>query len=73
MSDIATIEINLREDGLIGMRSTFMGRQDSSFCAFPHGRLAGHVETLARELREQAAAELRRKADVQDAALISRG
>lgn len=72
MSDIGTIEINLREDGLVGMRGAFMGRQVSSYCAFPHSRLAGHVEALARELRQQAAAELRRKADVHDAALISR-
>lgn len=73
MRDVATIEITLREDGLIGMRSTFMGRQDAVYGGFPHDRLAGHVERLARELREQAAAELRRKADVHDAALISRG
>nr|WP_295941208.1 hypothetical protein [uncultured Acidovorax sp.] len=73
MRDVATIEITLREDGLIGMRSTFMGRQDAVYGGFPHDQLAGHVERLARELREQAAAELRRKADVHDAALISRG
>ncbi len=73
MRDVATIEITLREDGLIGMRSSFMGRQDAVYGGFPHDRLAGHVERLVRELREQAAAELRRKADVHDAALISRG
>lgn len=73
MSDIGTIEIKLRADGRIDMRSTFMGRQDSVFGAFPQTRLAALVEKLARELREQAAAELRRQADVHDSALISRG
>ncbi|MBP3980850.1 hypothetical protein J8G26_08930 [Acidovorax sp. JG5] len=71
MPDIGTIEIKLRSDGRIDMCSTFMGRKDAVYAAFPQERLAGHVAKLAHWLREQAVAELRRQADVHEAVLTS--
>ena len=71
MHDIGTIEITLRKDGLVDMRSTFMARVDvSAYAAFEQSRLPLEVEKLARELREQAATELRRQAAVHESALI---
>jgi hypothetical protein len=70
MLDDATIEIKLRPDGLVEMRGTFMGRTDSTYVSFEQARLPREVERLARELREQAAGELRRQAMLHEAALF---
>lgn len=59
MSDMARIEITLRSDGRIDLRSIFMGRQDAAYLPLTHARLPAEVDKLARELRQQMAAELR--------------
>jgi hypothetical protein len=71
MSDIGTIEIALRADGRIEMRSTFMGKHDALYAAFQQSQLPAQVEKLARELREQAVKELRHQADVHEAVLTA--
>lgn len=65
----ATIEINLRMDGRIDMRSTFMGRRDSVYAHFAQDRLATNVDKLALELRQQIVDELRRQLSLNEAVL----
>jgi len=70
VTGIGTIEIRLRADGLVDMRSTFMGRVDvSAYVPFAQERLGFEVEKLARELREQAVDELRRQTAAAEMAL----
>lgn len=59
MSDMARIEIVLRADGRVDMRSTFMDRQDSAFTPFAQHRLPVEVGKLADELRAQMVSLLR--------------
>lgn len=68
----ATIEINLRMDGRIDVRSTFMGRQDSVLVPITHNRLAVEVNRLAFELRQQLVDELRRQLALSEAVLFDR-
>lgn len=74
MADMATIEIKLRTDGRVDMRSTFMGRVDvSAYAPFAQERLAKEVEKLALELREQMVTELRSQLGACESALPIRG
>lgn len=71
MADMARIEIDLRDDGLVGMRSAFMGRRDSTYTLFAQERLPIEAEKLARELRAQMVAALRERLTVSEAALAT--
>ena len=59
MSDMAVIEIKLRTDGRVDMRSSFMGRQDAAYAPLAQSRVGVEVEKLALELRQQMVSQLR--------------
>lgn len=71
MADMARIEIVLREDGRVDMRSAFMERWDSTYTPFAQERLPVEVEKLARELRGQMVAALRERLAASEAVLAT--